>query len=231
MKAIQVITAAIVLLIGCNAPQEQTLSVSGHGEIEVVPDMVNLNVRSSFLRSSAKQSYTATSETLDSLSKICKRMGISEKDIKTSHISVKKHFKWIKNSQVFAGYYSSAFLNVTLRDLSRFGELSETILETKGNEIEGITYDHSRYDSLLNEAGVIAVRNAQFTANKLAEEAGVKVAKIESLSNESPKSMPGEIGYEFGRIRGLKAGGARGESIEPGVIKITNNAYITYIIE
>jgi uncharacterized protein len=227
----------IISVFGCNQFQTRSIYVSGNGEIEVVPDMAYLNVNASSTRIAAKESYRVTSEAINSLVDECKKLGIDKKDIKTSHISVDKQYQWIKNTQTFVGYYSSAYLKITVRNLDMLGKLTEKVLETKTNEINGISYNHSRYDSLYNEAGVIALQNAKNIAGKMAKEMKLNLGQVVRISNE--KNMePGGISYGagygsgFGGINALLERKAKSKvvQVEPGIIKISNTSYVTFEI-
>lgn len=231
---IVVLLWTIIFLTGCTEKEKRTIFVSGNGEIETVPDMAYLNVNSSSTKDSAKLSYSSTAEAINSLIEECKKLGIEKKDIKTSHISVEKQYQWINNTQTFVGYYSSAYLKITVRNLDVLGELTEKVLETKVNEINGITYDHSKYDSLYNEAGVIALKKAKDIANRMAQEMGVTVGKVLRISNEMSNETGGmEYAAASNSMDALAK--RRNESnvvqIEPGIIKISNTSYITFGIK
>ena len=102
-------------------------------------------------------------------------------------------------------------------------------METKTNEINGINYDHSKYDSLYNEAGVIALKNAKAIANRMAKEMGVEIGQVLNISNEKTTETSG-IGYGAGYGSGFRGIDAllkrKSESkvvqVEPGIIKIPN---------
>ncbi len=229
--------AALLLCWGCSQEQikNRVIYVSGKGEIQVVPDMAYLNVNASNVRQTAKQSYAATSESINALLEECAKLGIDKKDIKTSHISINKQFRWIKNTQTFIGYSSSAYLHITVKKLDILGELSEKILDTKTNEINGIEYDHSKYDSLYNEAGVVALKDAKAIAEKMAKEMGVGIGDILKISNEKVQNAEYEYGSGFGRdavsMNAIVAKRAGVAHIEPGIIKISNISYLTYEIK
>lgn len=229
---------AILGLIGCSQIQTKSIYVSGNGEIEVVPDMAYLSVNASSTKPSAKESFSFTSEAINSLISECNALGIEKKDIKTSHISIDKQYQWINNTQTFMGYYSSAYLKITVRNLDLLGQLTEKVLETKTNEINGVAYDHSKYDSLYNEAGVIALRNAKGIATKMAGEMGLKLSTVIRISNEKSAQSAGGFAAGFGGGSGgiddllsERKGKSRVAQMEPGIIRISNTSYLTYSIE
>ncbi len=227
------ILGILIGLIGCDRTPLKTIYVSGTGEIEVVPDMAYLNVNSSSTMKTAKQSYAATSEAINAMIDECKKLGIEKEDIKTSHISIDKQYQWIKNTQTFMGYYSSAYLKITVRNLDILGELSEKVLETKTNEINGINYDHSKYDSLYNEAGVVALKNAKNIADRMAKEMGVAIGQILRISNEK-NTETDAVGYGAGYLAMNAFDKRKRETktvqVEPGIIKIPNTSYVTFEI-
>ena len=152
-------------------------------------------------------------------------------DIKTSRISANKAYEYYANSTKFIGYQAQQTIDFVLNDISKFTELTGKLLETKINSIAQIQFNHSKADSLLREADLLAYDDALKSANKLTTRANVKLGKILFISNTNANSD--NEGYSTGeRIDTYnKAYGGRGFKISPEVIEFKRNITAEFQIE
>jgi hypothetical protein len=121
-------------------------------------------------------------------------------------------------------------------------------IETKSNEMCGIRYGHSNYDSLYNEAGILALQEAKVIASNMAEEMGVEIGEIINISNEKnvanqtyfPSYYGGFSASIFG-LGGSAGGGGYADGlanrrsgyaeIKPGIMKVNNISYLSFRIK
>lgn len=94
-------------------------------------------------------------ETADSVVAILTQFA-QQNDIKTSNISANKEYNYINNRNVFVGYKAEQSIDFVLRDINRFTDLTAKLLATKINGISQVEFGHSKADSLLREADLLA---------------------------------------------------------------------------
>jgi uncharacterized protein YggE len=93
-------------------------------------------------------------------------------------------------------------------------------LETKINSISQIEFGHSKSDSLLREADLLAYDDALKSANKLTARADVTLGKLLFISNDFTNSDD-DAYPTIDRINTYsKAYGGRGFKISPEVIEL-----------
>src|SRR5690606_33601287 len=137
----------------------------------------------SFTKPKMKDAVSQTQYTVDSVVTILSKFGNPDLDIKTSSISANKEYSYNGRTQVFAGYQASQSIDFVLNDINQFTTLTEKLLATKISSISHILFGHSKADSLLREADLLADDDALKSANKLCVRANVKLGKVLFLSN------------------------------------------------
>ena len=223
---------SMVLMAACTGNEmPKKIKVSGEGKIRVMPNLVILTINVSFTKPRMVDAVRQTQETVDSVQMILEKFGRKELDIKTSSISANKAYEYYANSTKFIGYQAQQTIDFVLNDISKFTELTGKLLETKINSIAQIQFNHSKADSLLREADLLAYDDALKSANKLTTRANVKLGKILFISNTNANSdnegfSTGERIYTYN-----KAYGGRGFKISPEVIEFKRNITAEFQIE
>ena len=211
----------LTFLFSCTSSEEKSkkIRVSGEGKVRIMPDLVILTINVAFTRPRMVESVEQTQQTVDSVILILEKFGRKNLDIKTSSISANKDYEYIGNSNKFIGYKAEQTIDFVLNDISKFTELTSKLLETKINSIAQIQFNHSKADSLLREADLLAYDDAFKSAKKLTTRANVSLGKLLFISN-TLTNVDNE-GYSTGeRIDTYNKGyGGRGFKISPQVIE------------
>ncbi len=210
----------LVFILSCSETDKpKKIRVSGEGKLRVMPDLVILTLNVAFTKPRMVDAVAETQATVDSVVQILQGFGRKDFDIKTSSISANKDYEYIGNTNKFIGYKAEQTIDFVLNDISKFTELTAKLLETKINSISQIQFNHSKADSLLREADLLAYDDALKSANKLTQRADVKLGKLLFISNDASNSD--YEGYSSGeRINTYNKGyGGRGFKISPEVIE------------
>lgn len=151
------------------------MTVYGRGNIKVKPDIamasIGVIVENKDLKAAQAQSIEKATRILDTL----KRMGIKERDIKTENYTITPEYDYIEGKQVFRTYKITNTFRVTLRDLSRIGEIIDAAVASGANVVNSITFTVENPEKYYNQALKIAVRNALEKARVLGETLNVIV--------------------------------------------------------
>lgn len=226
MRTLATIVFTLILFSSCssNVDDSKRIRVSGEGKVRMMPDIVTLTLSVEFTEPRMVDAVRKTQETVDSVLVILARFGNKETDIKTSSISANKAYRYVNNSNQFAGYESRQTIDFVLNDLTKFTELTGKLLETKINSISQIQFNHSKADSLFREADLLAYDDAFKSANKLTARADVKLGKLLFISNNNTTSENPQDYYSRNSIDTYGKGyGGRGFTISPEVIEFKRN--------
>ncbi|MGE8292845.1 MAG: SIMPL domain-containing protein [Sphingobacterium sp.] len=229
------ISSGFLLIISCQSvsnDNQNRIRVSGEGKIRIMPDQVTLTINTAFTKPRMVDAVRETQNTVDSVIAILGKYGNKKEDIKTSSVSANKDYQYIGNTTKFVGYQAQQTIDFVLHDLSKFTELTGKLLETKISGIGSISFAHSKADSILREADLIAYDDALKSAQKLASRADVKIGKLLFLSNDgsaSNESTGNRTGMALETFS--KAYGGEGFKIAPEVLEFKRTIYTEFEIK
>ncbi|MGF7027171.1 SIMPL domain-containing protein [Sphingobacterium sp. HSC-15S19] len=227
--------SSIILISSCGSvskESENRIRVSGEGKIRIMPDQVTLTINTTFTKPRMVDAVRETQATVDTVIALLQKYGHQKEDIKTSSVSANKDYQYIGNTNKFIGYQAQQTIDFVLHDLSKFTELTGKLLETKLSGIGSISFDHSRADSILREADLIAYDDALKSAKKLASRADVKIGKLLFLSNDGSASNE-STQYRTGMALETfnKGYGGEGFKIAPEVLEFKRTIFTEFEIK
>ncbi len=232
MNRILLFTLSAFFLLSCHEARKKsaTIKVSGEGKIRVKPDLINLTINIHFVQPRMADAVRLSQQTADSVVAILKQFAQPD-DIKTSYISADKEFGYVRQRNVFLGYKAEQSVDFVLRDLNRFTDLTARLLTTRIEGISEVQFGHSKADSILREADLMAYDDAHKSANKLCERAGVKLGSLVYLTNTGEVESGVEEYSNRGDIHTLnKAYGGEGFKISPEILVFTRKVISEYNI-
>jgi len=197
-----------------------------------MPDQVTLTIDAGFTKPRMVDAVRETQATVDTVISILQTFSGKKEDIKTSSISANKDYQYNGSVNKFVGYQAQQTIDFVLHDLTKFTALTAKLLETKISGISSVQFNHSKADSILREADLIAYDDALKSAQKLAKRADVEIGKLLYISNdgspssESPGYRPGMQLETFN-----KAYGGAGFKIAPEVLEFKRSIYTEFQIK
>lgn len=187
MRSYLFAAAAVCGLVACGRPAEDSrIQVCGQATMKVVPDMVDLSLRAFNVRPAMKDAVAQTQADINQILAVCRKYIPDEEDVKVSNVATDKDYDYDNNREVFKGYSAQQILEVRLKDIRQIETFTEDLLATRINGIDNIRYDHSRADSIQRVVNLMALSDAQKTAQKMCEKMNVHLGKVTYMSNYSP---------------------------------------------
>ena len=92
-----------------------------------------------------------------------------------------------------SGYEAGNTVSVTVRDLSKLGQLLDAVVAEGANDFNGLQFGLQDNQAALEQARKDAVSDAMARAQQLADAAGVKLGKVVSMSETSQGFRPMEM--------------------------------------
>ncbi len=171
----------------------RTMSVSGRGEVYLIPDIAYINIGT---RSEALDVATALSDNnkqAQSISSVLADNGIDPLDIQTTAFNVYPFQNYGMDGQpTELKYIVENTVNVKVRDLNRLGEILDAVVRSGANQINGITFDVEDRKQAEADARKLAIEDATTKALELAELAGITLGEVQNISvysNGSPQPV------------------------------------------
>lgn len=211
-------------------PPLRTISVSGAGTANLVPDIAYIYVGVHTEKPSAAEAVDENNNQTQTMIEALRNFGIDAKDIRTTNFSIWPQDKYDPMTGTPTGqktYVVDNTVYVTIRDLDKLGELLDTVIAAGANTVNSIQFDVADKEEALKGARADAVKDAAVQARELADAAGVKLGDIYSIGFNESAPYPVYNGKGGG-------GGAVAEAavpIQPGQLTFTVNVSVTYEIK
>jgi uncharacterized protein YggE len=222
---------AFALLLSACAPASnadvRTLSVSGSGEAFLAPDIAYIYIGVHTENPTAAEAVSENTSRTEELIQAIQDFGIDPQDIRTTNFSIYPMDRFDPATGLPSGekvYAVDNTVYVTVRDLTRLGDLLDTAVQAGANTVNSVQFDVADKDAALQEARAEAVKDAQAQAQALAQATGLSLGEIRSISFFDAQPYPIFDGRGGG-------GGAAVEGavpIQPGQLTFTVNVNVTY---
>ncbi|MBX5436505.1 MAG: SIMPL domain-containing protein [Alicyclobacillaceae bacterium] len=187
------ITAALTLahpVARADAPADSpsaTIAVTGHADRWVQPDTAVIDAAVTTMAKDAqtaqKQNGAAMQKVLDAL----KQAGIPQSQVHTQWYNLQPHYApGGKNGQpVLDGFQATDDIEVTLKDLSKVGDIVDLLVDNGANQINNVGFQVSNPASIRSELYQAALADAQSQAARIAQSLGLKVSGVKSVDTTS----------------------------------------------
>lgn len=230
----------VLLLAGCqsNGPADpgkfKTIMIKSVGEVETLPDMANFQINLNCLDTSIEASKNCLVEKSNELVSMLQSFGVGKEDILTTSVDMNRSYTYRNNTRVFEGYRSSTSVYITVKNIDDLDKIYTELLENRNLELGGLSYSHSKIDSLNNEAYVKALEKASILKDKLLEQLPETEKEILKIGNvEISASMPEakNVMYESDAVEQTQSANRSSIAINKGTVKVSATLFVEYQIK
>lgn len=187
-------TVTALLLAGIAHAQAQTtddkmqrhITVSATGSVEAPPDIARVQTGVIVEADSAAQALSGNSAAMSKLIAGLKESAIDAKDIQTSQFRVEPRYTNPRDGQApeINGYRVVNEVQVTVRDVAKLGAILDALVKLGANQMNGLSFEVSKADTLKDDARKQAIDNALRRAKLLAAAGGAEVGEVISISED-----------------------------------------------
>ncbi len=193
LMAVLALTAVAIVALTVRADKpDDRFAVSAVGTIYAKADIANIEV--GVKTGTQKTPLEATKNGTEKMNQIVSQLeglGIEAKDMKTSNYALNPVYNWTSDrGQELIGYEVVQSLSVKVRDLDKIGAVISQTTEQGANQIGNINFTIDEPDTLKDQARAQAIEKAQAKARLIAEQSGLKLAKIKSVQESSDNEVP-----------------------------------------
>jgi uncharacterized protein len=205
-------------------PKPNRLTVTGEGSVSAVPDeaLIIIGVITDNMNLSDAQNENAakTSAVINALLSL----GIDQTDIQTSSYRIDPQYNYENGQQIFRGYRVEHQLQVTIKDISKTGQVIDQAVASGANSVSSIQFTVSNPEAFYNQALTESIQNAQQKAVVMARALQVTLQPVPMAVQELSQPLPPRpVPFQAATL----AQGA-GTPIQPGENKITATVKIEY---
>ncbi len=209
------------------AATTRQINVTGTGIVFITPDVAYVNIGVHSQADTVTAALAQNNDQAQGVSTALKGLGVDAKDIQTSAFNVYPQQQLGPNGDVQKTVYVvDNTVSVTVRDLSKLGQLLDAVTKAGANTINGIQFDALNKAQALSQARTMAIQDARSQAEELVKAAGVTLGPIDAInlsSNTPPEPM-------FKSNTAFSAAAAP-VPVSAGQLQLTIDASITYEIK
>lgn len=220
-------------------PNQPHVYVEGLAEIEVEPDMMTFTLsiqKVDMDLAKAKADVDARSRVLI---ETCKKFGIKAEDIATTALAIRPEYDYKEQQRVLTGNHVSRQVDINLRDLKKYPAMMQALVDASISETINTQLTVSNKKIVEDKAQVAAMNDAKERAERLAKSQDKALGEPYSISefnnrgNERWELNPNRqlMGSSGMKADAMSLERASSEPFEPGVMKLTAQVYVVYLLK
>jgi uncharacterized protein YggE len=204
------------------------ITVNAEGKIKIVPDQVFISVSVETSGIKASEVKKDNDKSVDKVLSFIKKMNLPISDYSTQRVSLNQRYDYTDRQK--KEYEASQTITILLKDLSKYEDLMEGIVEVGVNQIDNVEFKSSKMAGYLIEARKLAIKNAKQKANDyISELPGQKVGKVISI-NEMESNFYPVVAASY-RVDAVAAMDAPRETLAIGELEVQSNVTVSFLLE
>ena len=211
-------------------PPVRTLNVIGSGKVTLVPNVAYINIGVHTEAANVTEALSKNTEQAQKVAEAVKALGVESKDIQTTAFNVyPQQIQGPNGEMQETRYIVDNTIYVTVRDLSKLGEMLNGVVQSGANNITGIQFDIADREKAIEDARKGAIADARSQAEMMAQAAGVILGSVQTLnvySSNAPIPM-----YDVKGGTGGSAAMNANVPVSAGQLIITAEANVIYEIK
>jgi len=193
--------------------------------VEAEPDLVTVSAGVTTQSRTAVEAMRANAQAMTAVIARIKALGVPERDIQTSGISLGAQYDYNQATQrqVFRGYQASNRVSVKLRDIPRTGEVLDALVAAGATDLNGPDWSIDDDTAARAQARRQAIETARAQALEYARAAGfsdIRLLEIsETIASQPPMPM----------MRMVRAEAADASTpVQPGMVQAGVTVRVVY---
>ncbi len=211
---------------------QRTIAVSGMGTATLAPDIASFSAGVTETNASVADAQNSVNTKTNAIIDALRQGGVDvDKDVKTSGYSVQPQYNYPQNgTPVLTGYRVMNGVNVTVRDITKVGQLLDAVTKVGANQVGGVSFGLADPEAASRVAREQAVQNARDKADTLAKATGVSVGIVMTIDDESTTPPPPKPVAAAAGPNTAAGSAAVPPPIQTGETTVTVTVRVTYAI-
>jgi hypothetical protein len=162
-------------------------TVQGTGEATAVPDTAQISLGVEKEGSTVEVAQKQVNEIINKITNDLKKLGVEEKNIKTTNYFVNPNRDFSTGKPISAGYIVSANVEVRIKPIEKANKAVDIATADGATQVGGVTFVLADEDQkkLEDKARIEAVKEAKEKAQSLASAAGIRLGRIVDVQESS----------------------------------------------
>lgn len=189
-KALLFAVAIGLLCLPVMACAEGTLHVQGSATLTVAPDQAVLSIGFFCEDPVSSIAQKLTADTSAAILAAVQAAGIPQEDIATTNLNTSPVYDYVDGTSKLRGYQVTHTYAITIRDITKVGDVLDAALKAGANQTNGISYSFSKEQDVYLQALGQAVQNASAKADALAIASGVWLGNLQQITELTSNARP-----------------------------------------
>jgi uncharacterized protein len=209
-------------------PQIPQVTVSGEGKVKVTPDQAFITISIDTKGTKAIDVKKENDIAVEKVLQFIKKMKLPKEDVITERVALNPNYDYEKKKH---NYMANQTIIIKLKDLSKYDELSEGLIDNGVNRIDNVEFKSSKLETLQSEARKLAMKEAKLKAEDYVSVLGQKIGKALLINDNSQAYYPQPMYKGNMMAMDASAGGEQRQTLAIGEIEITANVTVSFILE
>lgn len=207
--------------------QNDLFSVDGVGEATGIPDTAKITVGVTKTASTVQLAQSQTNTVIHTILQELKKLGIPQKDIKTTNYSVNPSIDYSSDTQRITGYIVTVTMDVKIRDAKKANQALDIAAKNGANIIGGVSFvlNDEDQEKLEAKAREEAIKNAKKKAQEMSNQVGIRLGRIVNISVK-PTSPP--LLYDQMAASEERSVGGLPTELQPGENRVQVTVTLSY---
>lgn len=212
---------------GQETKQIPQINVNGEGKVKVAPDQVCISATVETKGNNAKDVKKQNDEKMDAVLKFIKKMNIPAADFRTKQVALNPQYDYEKKK---TSYNAVQTVEVILKDLSKYDELMEGLVQQGINRIDKVSFETSKLAQIETQARKLAIKDAKLKAEDYVSVLGQKVGKAYTISDNTQVYHPQPM-YAMKSMAMDSNAESTNETLAIGEIEVTANVSVSFVLD
>ncbi len=212
----------IAFTIAASADTSSGLYVAGHGEVTKEPDLARFTfevVRQGTDAAALKNDVDKVTGTVVALAE---KLGVKRNDITAAVIQVRPEYRYLDGRSVLEGVNVSRTVDVDLKDLRHYGELTDGAIAAGVNQLRNVELDFADRTALEQQALDAAIDSAKSEAEHVASRLGMRLGRVLEVRVQGGAPVaPMPLGMAVSKA-------AQNDTFRPGSLRIERQVQVRY---
>jgi uncharacterized protein YggE len=203
-----------------------SIRVSGDARVTAKPDRVQIDVGVTSRAAQSQDAAAQNARQVDAVLTAVRKAAGPTAVLKTISYSLNPNYQFHPNGgePTIEGYTALNVVQVTLDELGKIGAVIDASTQAGANHVQGIQFTLRDQDAVRAEALREAALRARAQADVLAAALGLKVLRVLSVEENSPRVVPVRV---YGGAPRAMAAAAAPTPVEAGTLDVTAEVTLT----
>ncbi|MBL8547565.1 MAG: SIMPL domain-containing protein [Hyphomonadaceae bacterium] len=226
--ALALVALAVGTLGACER-RETLLTVHASATTRTAPDLAIVTLGVVARGATARAAQNAQNERMQAVMAAVQAAGVEEGGVQTVGFSLDPIYAYPRNAAPrITGYQSTNVISIRVSNLDAISGLIDATVADGANTLQGIQFTYANEEASRETARAQAVEVARARADAYATAAGMKVARVVSITEPGAFAPSPTSPYEYA-ARDVASEQAMSNAIAPG--QLDNPASVTIVFE